>query len=83
MTVDERKLINAAWITAGHANGLYVIAHVGTTILSDAQALAAHAAAFGADAIASVPPYYERVRSSRTPYAENPNVCCPAAPCWL
>ena len=59
LTMAERKELLTEWVRAGHANGLYVIAHVGTTVLADAQALAAHAAAVGADAIASVPPYYE------------------------
>jgi hypothetical protein len=35
--------INAAWVKAGHDNGLYVIVHVGTTVLSDAVELARHA----------------------------------------
>eukprot|EP00043_Microstomoeca_roanoka_P015188 m.151554 g.151554 ORF g.151554 m.151554 type:complete len:346 (-) comp16200_c8_seq6:211-1248(-) len=60
LTVDERKLINEAWVEHGHANGLYVIAHVGTTVLSDAIELAKHAKSIGADAVATVPPYYEQ-----------------------
>eukprot|EP01147_Barroeca_monosierra_P000342 gene342-7846_t len=60
LTVGERKEINAAWVTHGHKNGLYVIAHVGTTVLEDAITMAAHAKSIGADAIASVPPYYEQ-----------------------
>lgn len=60
MTVAERKEVNAAWIREGHANGLYIIAHVGTTSLGDARELARHAVSLGTDAIASVPPYYHR-----------------------
>eukprot|EP00056_Hartaetosiga_gracilis_P000771 m.40407 g.40407 ORF g.40407 m.40407 type:complete len:337 (-) comp10349_c0_seq1:219-1229(-) len=59
MTVDERKSINEAWVTNGHKNNLYVIAHVGTTVLQDAIEMAKHAKSIGADAVASVPPYYE------------------------
>lgn len=58
LTIDERREVNAAWVKAGHAHGMYVIAHVGTTVLSDAIALAEHAVTIGADAIAAVPPYY-------------------------
>ncbi|EGD82430.1 hypothetical protein PTSG_03075 [Salpingoeca rosetta] len=60
LTVDERKQINQAWVQHGHANNLYVIAHVGTTVLQDAIDMAAHAKSIGADAVASVPPYYEQ-----------------------
>ncbi len=49
---------------AGHANGLYIIAHVGSNVLSEAVELAAHAASIGADAIASVPPYATKRRPS-------------------
>ena len=47
-------------MTAAHAHNLYVIVHVGTTVLQEAVALAAHAAEIGADAVASVPPYYSQ-----------------------
>jgi dihydrodipicolinate synthase/N-acetylneuraminate lyase len=39
---------------------MYAIAHIGTTSQLDAIALAQHALADGADAIASVPPFYEK-----------------------
>eukprot|EP00730_Choanoeca_flexa_P005157 TRINITY_DN11890_c0_g2_i1.p1 TRINITY_DN11890_c0_g2~~TRINITY_DN11890_c0_g2_i1.p1 ORF type:complete len:302 (+),score=65.96 TRINITY_DN11890_c0_g2_i1:180-1085(+) len=58
LTVSERKAINEAWVSAAKEHNLYVIAHVGTTVQADAIELAAHAATIGADAIASVPPYY-------------------------
>jgi N-acetylneuraminate lyase len=60
LTLAERKAINAAWVAAAKTYGLYVIVHVGTTVQADAIDMAAHAAAIGADAIASVPPYYEQ-----------------------
>ncbi len=59
MTLDERKALNQAWVTEAHKLGMYVIVHVGTTVQQDAVLLAQHAKSIGADAIASVPPYYE------------------------
>jgi N-acetylneuraminate lyase len=59
MTVPERNLLTQAWIKAGHANDLYIIAHVGSVVQSDAISMAKFAAQQGADAIAAVPPYYE------------------------
>eukprot|EP00035_Acanthoeca_spectabilis_P016205 m.327886 g.327886 ORF g.327886 m.327886 type:complete len:403 (+) comp16496_c0_seq21:303-1511(+) len=58
MTVAERKAIAEAWVTAAKSQSLYVIVNIGTTVRSEAIELAAHAAQIGADAIASVPPYY-------------------------
>ena len=43
LTTDERKQVNEAWVSNGHANDLYVIAHVGTTVQQEAIELAAHA----------------------------------------
>jgi len=61
LSVSERKTLVAAWVSAKQRFNLtlYIIAHVGTDIVSDAREMAAHAAAVGADAISSVPPYYE------------------------
>ena len=61
MTFAERKALTTAWVKAAKPLGLYVISHCGTQgSLSDAIDMAQHAAAVGADAIASVPPFYER-----------------------
>jgi dihydrodipicolinate synthase/N-acetylneuraminate lyase len=43
--------------------GMYAIAHVGTTVQLDAIGMAKRAALDGADAIATVPPYYEKYDS--------------------
>lgn len=66
LTVNERRQLAEAWVPAAKANGLYLIVHVGTTVQQDAIALAEHAASIGADAIASVPPYYERTGDPET-----------------
>ena len=66
LTIAERKSLVEAWSSACKAEGLYFIAHVGTTVVGEAIELAKHAAAAGADAIASVPPYYETTSDADT-----------------
>jgi len=58
LSVSERNNLLKAWVTEGHKYGLFIIAHLGTTVQSDAVAMASYAVAAGADAIAAVPPYY-------------------------
>lgn len=60
MTMAERKALNEAWVREGHAHGMYVIVHVGTTVVAEAHEMARHATEVGADAIATVPPYYSK-----------------------
>jgi N-acetylneuraminate lyase len=55
MTNDERQRVTEAWIKA-RPHGLNIIAHVGHSSAGDARALAQHAQAAGADAIAAVAP---------------------------
>jgi N-acetylneuraminate lyase len=57
MTSAERRRVTEAWIAARPA-GLKIIAHVGHTSAADARALARHAQDAGADAIATVAPYF-------------------------
>lgn len=59
LSLDERNNLLKAWIGPAHQHDLYVIAHVGSTIQSDAISMAQYAVEQGADAIAAVPPYYE------------------------
>jgi len=63
LSVSERNALLKTWVTEGHKHGLFIIAHVGTTVQSDAVAMAAYAVSAGADAIAAVPPYYSTARS--------------------
>lgn len=58
MSVEERKTIGAAWCEAGKQVGLPVAVQVGSPSLQEACELARHAVDNGADAIASVVPYY-------------------------
>lgn len=57
LTSEERRQVAAAWMAA-RPPGLAVIVHVGHLSLEDARALAAHAQALGADAIATVAPSF-------------------------
>jgi N-acetylneuraminate lyase len=66
LSVSERKTLLEAWVSAAKPLGLYIIAHVGTTVQSDAIDLATHAASVGANAIASVPPYYGHAATVQT-----------------
>ena len=59
MTMNERKILMSQWVEYGHKYGLYVILHVGTSVQQDAITLAQYAQSIGADAIGSVPMYYE------------------------
>ena len=64
LTIAER---NRRGVVGGvQGRGPHFIAHVGTTVVGEAIELAKHAAAAGADAIASVPPYYETTSDADT-----------------
>ena len=56
LSEEERRKTLEAVIEA--ADGAYVVAHVGNIGTRNSVALARHAKAAGADAIASVPPFY-------------------------
>jgi len=58
MTVTERETLISAWLEAAQKEDLYTIVNVGTTVQSEAKQLARFADKKGADAIATVPPYY-------------------------
>jgi len=60
LTFDERVAVSEAYIRAA-AGRLPVIVQVGHDSLRQAQSLAAHARAAGADAISAVPPVYFKV----------------------
>jgi len=59
LSVSERQQLIQAWVTEGHKVGLYIVAHVGDTVQSNAITLANYAKSVGADAIVAVPPFYE------------------------
>ncbi len=58
-TADERRLVAEHYVNAARRR-MPVIVHVGHNALHEAQALAAHAASVGADAIAASPPNFFR-----------------------
>jgi N-acetylneuraminate lyase len=59
LSVNERNALLKVWVTEGHKHNLFIIAHVGSTVQSDAISMAQYAVSVGADAIAAVPPYYQ------------------------
>ena len=66
MTVSERNSLAKAWVDARKEYNLnfYIIFNVGTTVQSEAIAMAKYANSIGVDAIAAVPPYYEQASTS-------------------
>lgn len=64
LTTDERMAVTAAW-TAGAPEGFKVIAHVGHASAHEAARLAAHAQTVGAQAVATVAPYFLKPRTAR------------------
>jgi N-acetylneuraminate lyase len=70
LTLQERQQVLERWCAA--AKGLFpVIAQVGAASIADARALAAHARATGAAAVAALPPFYLRPMS-----VEEAVACC-------
>jgi len=65
LTVPERMEIAEAWIAAAPAD-LKVIVHVGHNCLEECRALAAHAAAKGAFAVAAMPPVFFKPASLKS-----------------
>ncbi len=63
LTADERQLMASRWCDVA-GTSMDVIVHVGSCCVPEAQALARHAAASGASAIATVPPFYFRPGSA-------------------
>lgn len=63
LSLDERLALTQAWTEAAGPHGLQVVVHVGSNCLRDSRALAAHAAASGADAISALAPMYFKPRS--------------------
>jgi N-acetylneuraminate lyase len=62
LTSDERRATAAAFVAAA-AGRLPVIVHVGHSSVAEARLLAEHAQRIGADAVATVPPWYFKPES--------------------
>ncbi|XP_052223935.1 N-acetylneuraminate lyase-like [Dreissena polymorpha] len=56
LSLEERKQSLEEWMR--HAEGLQLVAHIGTGNLKETQELARHAERIGVDAIAALPPTY-------------------------
>jgi N-acetylneuraminate lyase len=57
LSVRERMELAESWVRH-RPDGFGIIVHVGAAALPDSIALASHAASIGADAIATLPPFY-------------------------
>lgn len=60
LSTEERKAIAEAYVREAHKLGLYVIIHVGDTVIERVNEMALHAQSIGADAVAALPPYKTR-----------------------
>lgn len=58
LTLAERMSVSERWLAVAKGSPLHVIVHVGSNCLEDAKALAAHAEAHGAAAVAALSPCY-------------------------
>jgi N-acetylneuraminate lyase len=58
LACDERLALYDAWAAAGPANGIRIVAHVGSNSIEDARALARRARSHGFAAISSLAPSY-------------------------
>jgi len=58
LTCEEKLMLYDAWEEAGKANGLFVIAHVGSNCLEEAKLLARRAGELGFRAISALAPAY-------------------------
>jgi N-acetylneuraminate lyase len=63
LACEERLTLYDAWASAGPAQGLAVIAHVGANAIEDARALARRAGALGLSAISALAPSYYKPRT--------------------
>ncbi|XP_041362112.1 N-acetylneuraminate lyase-like [Gigantopelta aegis] len=63
LTLDERKRLAEKWVKVGKDKLSRVIIHIGCANLKDTQTLMKHATEIGADAVATVPPFFFRTTS--------------------
>jgi N-acetylneuraminate lyase len=66
LTVEERRQVTQRWRDVLRGSALRLVVHVGSNCLADSAALAAHAAAVGADAVAALTPNYFKPRDVET-----------------
>lgn len=63
MCLEERLALTERWMAVAQGSPLWVIVHVGSNCLRDAKVLAAQAQKLGAQAIASLPPCYFKLKT--------------------
>jgi hypothetical protein len=64
LTQAERRGLHEAWVAAGRKHGVRVLAHVGSSSITEACELAAHAQACGCDAICAMAPSFFKPRDA-------------------
>ena len=64
LTQAERRGLHEAWVAAGRMHGVRVLAHVGSSSITEACELAAHAQACGCDAICAMAPSFFKPRDA-------------------
>jgi N-acetylneuraminate lyase len=63
LNLGERLALTERWMAVAQGSPLWVIVHVGSNCLHDAKTLAAQAQKLGAQAIASLPPCYFKLKT--------------------
>lgn len=66
LTFEERRQVTECWRDVLRGSAMRLVVHVGSNCLADSAALAAHAAAVGADAVAALTPHYFKPRDVET-----------------
>ena len=64
LTQAERRGLHEAWVAAGRKYGVRVLAHIGSSSITEACELAAHAQASGCDAICAMAPSFFKPRDA-------------------
>jgi N-acetylneuraminate lyase len=63
LNVAERLALTERWMAVAKGTPMWVVVHVGSNCLSDAQTLAAQAQKLGAHAVATLPPCYFKLKT--------------------
>jgi N-acetylneuraminate lyase len=83
LSVAERMRVTEGWIEAA-AGAMPIVVHVGSNSLADARALAAHAAKFGANAIAVMAPnFFKPGLDDLIAYCAAVADAAPGVPCYF
>jgi N-acetylneuraminate lyase len=65
LSEEERKLLSVAWVAAGAKYGVRIFNHIGSSSLTEAKNLAAHAQETGCVAICAMAPMFFKPGNAR------------------